>query len=79
MYTKMNTNGMKPALIGTALAGGAALALLSPSSPALAYYSGGLHLDVTPQSPASLVSRAPRSTCPSTSTATPATPRCTSG
>ncbi|MEO6500896.1 MAG: hypothetical protein ABIQ09_03185 [Jatrophihabitantaceae bacterium] len=53
----MNTNRMKAGVIGAALVGGAALALLSPSSPALAYYSGGLHLDVTPQSPAFLVSR----------------------
>jgi hypothetical protein len=53
----MNTNRMKAGVIGAALVGGAALALLSPSSPALAYYSGGLHLDVTPQSPATLVSR----------------------
>lgn len=44
-------------MIGAALIGGTALALFSPSSPAVAYYSGGLHLDVTPMSPASLVSR----------------------
>jgi len=53
----MITNKAKAAMIGTALAGGAALVLLSPSSPALAYYSGGLHLDATALSPASLVSR----------------------
>lgn len=53
----MITNRTKAAMIGTALAGGAALVLLSPSSPALAYYSGGLHLDATALSPASLVSR----------------------
>jgi len=53
----MNTNKTKAAVLGAALVGGAALVLLSPSSPALAYYSGGLHLDVTPLSPASLVSR----------------------
>jgi hypothetical protein len=53
----MNTNKIKAGVIGAALVGGTALALLSPSSPALAYYSGGLHLDVTPLSPASLVSR----------------------
>ncbi|HEX8080587.1 MAG TPA: hypothetical protein VF557_10295 [Jatrophihabitans sp.] len=53
----MNTNKMKAGVIGVALVGGTALALLSPSSPAVAYYSGGLHLDVTPLSPASLVSR----------------------
>lgn len=53
----MNTNKMKAGVIGAALVSGAALALVSPSSPALAFYSGGLHLDVTPLSPASLVSR----------------------
>jgi hypothetical protein len=53
----MITNRTKAAMIGTALAGGAALVLLGPSSPALAYYSGGLHLDATALSPASLVSR----------------------
>src|SRR4051794_40613938 len=53
----MITNRTKAAMIGTALAGGAALVLLSPSSPALAYYSGGLHLDATALSPATLVSR----------------------
>jgi len=53
----MITNRMKAAVIGAALTGGGALVLLSPSSPALAYYSGGLHLDATALSPASLVSR----------------------
>ncbi len=53
----MNTNRTKAAVIGGALAGGIALVLLSPSSPALAYYSGGLHLDATALSPATLVSR----------------------
>ncbi|HEY0166263.1 MAG TPA: hypothetical protein VGB75_04395 [Jatrophihabitans sp.] len=57
MNIKANGNRAKAAVIGAALVGGSALVLLSPSSPALAYYSGGLHLDVTPQSPASLVSR----------------------
>ena len=53
----MNINKVKAGVIGAALVGGSALVLLSPSSPALAYYSGGLHLDVTPLSPASLISR----------------------
>ncbi len=53
----MITNRTKATMIGATLAGGAALVLLSPSSPALAYYSGGLHLDATALSPASLVSR----------------------
>lgn len=57
MNTQRNANRTKAIVVSAALAGGAALALLSPSSPALAYYSGGLHLDVTAQSPASLVSR----------------------
>jgi hypothetical protein len=53
----MNTSRTKAAVVGTALAGGAALALFSPASPALAFLSGGLHLDVTVQSPATLVAR----------------------
>ncbi|MEO7262365.1 MAG: hypothetical protein ABI047_14085 [Jatrophihabitantaceae bacterium] len=57
MNIKANATRTKAAVIGTVLAGGSALVLLSPSSPALAYYSGGLHLDITPQSPAALVSR----------------------
>jgi hypothetical protein len=53
----MNNHRTKAAVIGGALAGGVTLALLSPSSPALAFDSGGLHLDVTVQSPATLVAR----------------------
>ncbi|MDQ1743936.1 MAG: hypothetical protein QOE23_2275 [Pseudonocardiales bacterium] len=53
----MINNRTKAAVIGSVLAGGAAVVLLSPSSPALAYYSGGLHLDATALSPATLVSR----------------------
>jgi hypothetical protein len=53
----MNTSRTKAAVVGTALAGGAALALFSPASPALGFLSGGLHLDVTVQSPATLVAR----------------------
>ena len=47
----------KAAVIGSALAGGAALALLAPASPALAFDSNGLHLDISVQSPATLVAR----------------------
>jgi hypothetical protein len=53
----MNTSRTKAAVVGIALAGGAALALFSPASPALGFLSGGLHLDVTVQSPATLVAR----------------------
>ena len=53
----MNISRTKAALVGIALAGGAALALFSPASPALGFLSGGLHLDVTVQSPATLVAR----------------------
>jgi hypothetical protein len=53
----MNNNRAKAAVIGGALAGGVTLALLSPSSPALAFDSGGLHLALTVQSPATLIAR----------------------
>jgi hypothetical protein len=53
----MNSYKAKAAVIGGALAGGVTLALLSPSAPALAFDSGGLHLDFTVQSPATLVAR----------------------
>ncbi|MDQ1738866.1 MAG: hypothetical protein QOE53_518, partial [Pseudonocardiales bacterium] len=53
----MNRNRAKAAAIGGALAGGVTLALLSPSSPALAFDSGGLYLALTVQSPATLVAR----------------------
>jgi hypothetical protein len=53
----MKISRTKAAVVGTALAGGAALALFSPASPALGFLSGGLHLDVTAQSPATLVAR----------------------
>ncbi|HEY0166266.1 MAG TPA: hypothetical protein VGB75_04410 [Jatrophihabitans sp.] len=51
----MNNNRMKAAV--GALAGGAALALLGPGAPALAFDSDGLHLEFTVQSPATLVAR----------------------
>jgi len=38
-----------------ALAAGAIFAVASPAQPAVAYYSGGLFLDVVPLSPATLV------------------------
>jgi hypothetical protein len=53
----MNNHRTKATVIGAALAGGVTLALLSPSSPALAFDSGGLHLHLTVQSPATLVAR----------------------
>jgi hypothetical protein len=53
----MNNNRTKAAVLGGALAGGVALALLSPAAPALAFDSGGLHLDLSVQSPATLVAR----------------------
>lgn len=53
----MKISRTKAAVVGTALAGGAALALFSPASTALGFLSGGLHLDVTAQSPATLVAR----------------------
>lgn len=55
----MNSNRTKAAVVG-ALAGGVTLTLLSPISPALAFDSGGLHLALTVQSPATLVSRGGR-------------------
>lgn len=53
----MNSNRTKAAVIGGVLAAGAALTLLSPSSPALAYDSDGLYLHLAAQSPATLVAR----------------------
>lgn len=53
----MNNNRAKAATIGCALAGGVTLAMLSPAAPALAFDSGGLHLALTVQSPATLVAR----------------------
>lgn len=52
----MNTNRTKAAVLGGALAGGVALALLSPATPALASDSG-LPLAITVQSPGTLVAR----------------------
>jgi hypothetical protein len=52
----MNTNRTKAAVLGGALAAGAALALLSPAAPAWASDSG-LTLAITVQSPATLVAR----------------------
>jgi hypothetical protein len=53
----MNNNRTKAAVLGGTLAAGAALALLSPSSPALAYDSDGLYFAIAVQSPATLVAR----------------------
>ena len=53
----MNNNRTKAAVLGGALAGGVALALLSPAAPALAFDSGGLHLELAVQSPATLLAR----------------------
>ncbi len=53
----MKTNKTKVAVVGTALSGAAVAALFGTASPALAFLSGGLHLDATAQSPARLVAR----------------------
>ena len=53
----MKTNKTKVAVVGTALSGAAVVALLGGAGPAVAYDSGGLHLDATAQSPARLVAR----------------------
>ena len=52
----MHTTKTKVAVIGAALVGSVAVAL-STASPALAFYSGGLLLDATAQSPATLYAR----------------------
>jgi hypothetical protein len=53
----MRANRTKAVMMGTVLAGGAAVAILGLATPALAYTSGGLNLNVTPLSPATLVAR----------------------
>jgi hypothetical protein len=53
----MKANRTKAAVLSTVLAGGAAAAILGSSAPALAFSSGGLTLNVTPLSPATLVDR----------------------
>lgn len=61
----MNVGKRIKALVATGVVGtGAALALLSPASSAVAYYSGGLFLDVTVQSPAHLVAKGAAVTVP---------------
>lgn len=52
----MNHKG-KAALLGGVLAGGVALALLSPAAPASAYDSDGVYLSIAVRSPATLVAR----------------------
>ena len=52
----MHTIKTKVAVIGAALVGSVAVAL-STASPALAFLSGGLHLEATAQSPATLLAR----------------------
>ena len=54
MRTKVRT---KVAAAVVALAAGGVLALFATAGPAVAFFSGGLFLDVQVQSPASLVSR----------------------
>jgi hypothetical protein len=54
MSTKLRT---KVAAAAVALAAGSVLALFAPSGPAVAFFSGGLFLDVQVESPASLVAR----------------------
>jgi hypothetical protein len=53
----MKNNRTKAAVLGGALVGGVALTLLSPAAPALAFDSGGLHLDLAVQSPVTLLAR----------------------
>jgi hypothetical protein len=53
----INTMWTKAASAVFALAAGGAVAVLSPASPAVAFYSGGLFLDVVPQSPATMVAK----------------------
>lgn len=61
----MNPAKKTKTALATALVGaGAVLALLSTSSPAVGYYSGGLFLDVAVQSPAHLVAKGAAVTVP---------------
>ncbi|HJQ01005.1 MAG TPA: hypothetical protein VJ851_05355 [Jatrophihabitans sp.] len=53
----MKANRAKAIVIGTVLAGGAAVAVLSSTAPAVAFSSGGLTLEVTPLSPGTLVAK----------------------
>jgi hypothetical protein len=49
------TRWIRSAGVATALVAGGGFALAGPATPALAFFSGGLFLDVVPQSPATLV------------------------
>lgn len=49
------TRWVRTAGVATALVAGGGFALAGPATPALAFFSGGLFLDVVPQSPATLV------------------------
>jgi hypothetical protein len=49
------TRWVRAAGVATALVAGGGFALAGPATPALAFFSGGLFLDVVPQSPATLV------------------------
>jgi hypothetical protein len=61
----MNLAKRTKTALATALVGaGVVLALLSNSSPAVAFFSGGLFLDVTVQSPAHLVAKGAAVTVP---------------
>ena len=53
----MSSTRAKAAALGATLATGIAIVLVGPSSPALAYDYYGLHLDITAESPATLVSQ----------------------
>jgi hypothetical protein len=53
----LKNNRTKAAVLGGTLAAGAALALLSPAAPALAYDFDGMYLHLAVQSPATLVAR----------------------
>lgn len=48
---------VKAALAATIVAAGVAAAMIVPASPAVAYFSGGLFLDVTVESPANLIAK----------------------
>ncbi len=64
----INTALLKVGAGATALLAGGGLALLSPSSPAAAYSSPPLYLDISIQSPAHLVARGAAVTVPITTT-----------
>ncbi len=63
----MNRVGkVKAVAAGTVLAGSAAIAALLPTSPAVAFFSGGLSLDISLGSPGTLVAKGAAVTIPVT-------------